>query len=138
MQWKKFVRNHIANNTWARVDVELHSTAHEWVQRTRKMWSWTREEKFHICKQPFIIIIIIFFLSNKQNNPLQTKRPWIENGEGFTFHSSTRPRCAKGEWRVSSWLAITKTQEKIRYFSTCVFTAFLRAENICLTPLLIR
>ena len=37
------------------------------------------------------------------------KQTWIENGEGFTVHSSTWPSGAKGEWRISSWLAISNT-----------------------------
>ena len=33
----------------------FNSIAHEWAQRTSEMSSWTREEKFHIYKQPCII-----------------------------------------------------------------------------------
>ena len=65
------------------------------------------------------------------------KRPWIENDGGFAVHSSTWPRGAKGAWRVSSWLAISNTHEKIWYFFTCLVTAFLRAENPCITCLMI-
>ena len=61
------------------------------------------------------------------------KRPWIENSEGYTVHSPTWPKGAKGEWRVSSWLAISNTREKVRYFFTCVVTAFLGAGNPCIT-----
>ena len=57
------------------------------------------------------------------------KRSCIENREGFAVHLSTRPSGAKGELRVSSWLAISNTREKIRYFFTCVVTAFRRAGN---------
>ena len=45
------------------------------------------------------------------------ERPWIVNGEGFAVHLSTWPSGAKGEWRVSSWLAISNTREKLRYFA---------------------
>ena len=41
------------------------------------------------------------------------KLPRIENREGFAVHLSTWPSGAKGEWRVSSWLAISNTREKI-------------------------
>ena len=61
------------------------------------------------------------------------KRPWIENSEGYTVHSPTWPKGAKGEWRVSSWLAISNTREKVRYFFTCVVTASLGAGNPCIT-----
>ena len=44
------------------------------------------------------------------------KRPWNENGEGPAVHSSTRPSGAIGEWRVSSWLAISNSRENILYF----------------------
>ena len=40
---------------------------------------------------------------------------WIENGEGFAVHSSIWPSGVKGEWHVSSWLAISNTREKIPY-----------------------
>ena len=59
------------------------------------------------------------------------KRPWIENGEGFAVHSSTWRSCAKGEWRVSGWLAISNRREKISFFSISDFAAFLRAGNPC-------
>ena len=35
------------------------------------------------------------------------KRPWEFNGERFAIHSSTWQTGARGEWRVSSWLAIS-------------------------------
>ena len=57
------------------------------------------------------------------------KRSCIEIREGFAVHLSTRPSGAKGELRVSSWLAISNTREKVRYFFTCVVTAFRRARN---------
>ena len=41
------------------------------------------------------------------------KLPCIENREGFAVHLSTWPSGAKGEWRVSSWLAISNTREKM-------------------------
>ena len=44
------------------------------------------------------------------------KLPWIENGEGFAVHSSTRPGSVKGMWRAKIW-----------YFFTCFVTAFLGA-----------
>ena len=62
------------------------------------------------------------------------KRPWIENGEVFAVHSYTWPNGAKGGWRVSSWLAVSYTREKIRYLFRYVVTAFLRAGNPCMTP----
>ena len=62
------------------------------------------------------------------------KRPWIENGQGFTVHSSTQQSGEKGEWRANSWLAISNTREKISYLFTCVVTAFLRAGNPSITP----
>ena len=37
------------------------------------------------------------------------KLPWIENREGFTVHSSTEAEWLKGEWRSSSWLAVSNT-----------------------------
>ena len=50
------------------------------------------------------------------------KLPCIENREGFAVHSST--------WQIG----YINTREKIRYFFTCIVTAFLRAGNICITP----
>ena len=62
------------------------------------------------------------------------KVPCTENREGFAVQSSTWPRGAEGEWRVSSWLAILNIREKISYFFSCGVTAFLRARNPCITP----
>ena len=62
------------------------------------------------------------------------KQPRIESSEGFAVNSSTWPSGAKGKWRVSSWLTISTTPEKISYFVTCVVTTFLRARNPCATP----
>ena len=73
-----------------------------------------------------VLVAIIWGISDKL--------PCIENREGFAVHSSTWPSGAKGEWRVSSWLAISNTREKISYFFTCVVAAFLRAGNLFITP----
>ena len=51
----------------------------------------------------------------------------IENREGFAVHSSTWPSGAKGEWRCSSWLAISRHVKKYDFFFTRVGTALLRA-----------
>ena len=48
-----------------------------------------------------------------------------ENCKGFDVHSSTWPSGAKGEWRVSSWLAVSTHVKKY----DIVVTAFLRAGN---------
>ena len=40
----------------------------------------------------------------------------IENGERFTIHSSIWQSAAKGEWRVSNWLAISNTRWKLSLF----------------------
>ena len=53
---------------------------------------------------------------------------------GFAVHSSPWPSGTKGEWRVSTWLAISNTSVKISNFFTCVVTAFLTAGNPCITP----
>ena len=60
-----------------------------------------------VCKQHrFFSVSVALILKNSD------KRPWIENGEGFAVHSSTWPSSAKGEWRVSSLLAISNAREK--------------------------
>ena len=41
----------------------FNSIAYEWAQRTSEMSSWTREEKFHIYKQPCISLFILFITS---------------------------------------------------------------------------
>ena len=61
------------------------------------------------------------------------KLPCIENREGFAVHLSTLRSGAKGESRVSSWLAISTHVQKIRYFFTCVVTSLLRAGIPCIT-----
>ena len=54
-----------------------------------------------------------------------------ENGEVGVL--SAWPSSAKCQWRVSCWLAISNTREKILYLITCVLTAVLGAGNPCLT-----
>ena len=49
---------------------------------------------------------------------------WIENGEGFAVHLLTWPSGAKGEWRVSSWLAISNKVKKYRIFSRVLLRLF--------------
>ena len=48
---------YIENNTWARVDMGF--LFHSFAALTRELSSWTREEYFHIYKQPCIILFII-------------------------------------------------------------------------------
>ena len=62
------------------------------------------------------------------------KQPRIENGEGFAIHLSTWLSDAKGEWCVSSWLAISNTHKKNCIFFTWVVMAFLRAGNPWIAP----
>ena len=61
-----------------------------------------------------------------------SKKLWqttcIENREGFAVHSSTWPSGAKGEWRVSSWLAISTHVKKYRIFSRVLLRLFSRPE----------
>ena len=45
------------------------------------------------------------------------KQPCVENVEGIALHSSTWQSGAKGEWRVSSWLAISNTYKTYRNFT---------------------
>lgn len=47
------------------------------------------------------------------------KQPWVENGEGFPFHSLIWQSGSKGEWHLSSWFAISNTQEKLSHFHVC-------------------
>ena len=49
-------------------------------------------------------------------------------GEGFAVHSSTWLSGAKGEWRVSSWLAISTHVKKYDIFSRVLLRLFLRPE----------
>ena len=56
-------------------------------------------------------IYILFCLPCEKNN--FSKQPWIENGEPVAIHTSTWQSDAKGNWRVSRWLTILNTLEKI-------------------------
>ena len=50
------------------------------------------------------------------------KQLWLENREGFAVHSSTRPSGAKGEWRISSWWAISTHVKKYDiFFYVCCY-----------------
>ena len=91
-------------------------------------------EKFH-HQSPWIRIFRLFFL-HFGSLPFLGKfeRHCLQDGEGFADLSSTWPTGAKCDWSVSSWLAISNTRKKIRYFFTCAFTAFLKVRNPCITP----
>ena len=52
----------------------------------------------------------------------------IENCESFAIHSSPWPSGAKGEWRVSSWLAISTQVKKYDIFSRVLLRLFLGPE----------
>ena len=45
----------------------------------------------------------------------------IENCESFAIHSSTWPSGAKGEWRVSSWFAISIHVKNTIFFHLCCY-----------------
>ena len=119
----------------------FNSIAYEWAQRTSKMSSWTREEKFHIYKQPCIILFILQtqspFTDKKSSRKVWTSLKAIQIFRYFGSHnpkqiptndlglrmvkaspfiSSTWPWGAKGVWCVSSWLAISNTCEKNTIF----------------------
>ena len=47
----------IENNTWTRVDIEFLFECS--IRYPSEISSWTGEEKFHIYKQPYIILFII-------------------------------------------------------------------------------
>ena len=62
------------------------------------------------------------------------KWPWIENGKGFAVHSSTWPSGAKGERRVSSWLAKSKTRKNyIVFFYVFCYSFSQSWKSLCNT-----
>ena len=85
-------------------------------------------EKFH--QQSHWIPIFLFFFPYFGFLPYLGKfeRRCLQDGEGFAVFSSTWLTGAKCEWRVSSWLAISNTREKIRYFLRVLLRLFLRLE----------
>ena len=88
----------------------------------------------HIYKQTCVILFIICIpWACLYWQESLDKRPRMKNGERFVIHSSTHLIGAEGEWRVSSWLAISNTREKLSWFYTCVVATFLRAGNPCKT-----
>ena len=93
----KYVKKEIENNTWARVDMESLLEC--------------------LARCGFFSVLAAIIRKNFD------KRLWInKNGEGFAVCSSTWPSGAKGEWRVSSWLAISNTREKnIVFFHVCCY-----------------
>ena len=62
----------------------------------------------------------------------------IENREGFSVHSSTWPSGRQRRLTCQQPISYINRREKIRYFFACVVTAFLRAENPCITPRFMR
>ena len=67
--------------------------------------------------------IRIFLCFSRHNSRKLWQTTCIENRDGFAVHSSTWPSGAKGEWRVSSWLAIsTRVKEKkMIFFHVCFY-----------------
>ena len=83
------------------------------------------------CRQA-IWIFFSFLAAIMRNNFV--KRPWIENGKGFAVHSSTWPSGAKGERRVSSWLAKPKTRKNyIVFFYVCCYSFSQSWKSLCNT-----
>ena len=65
----------------------------------------TRREVPYL-KQPYTIFYYVDTIGLNWQKKFD-KRPWEFNGERFAIHSSTWQTGARGEWRVSSWLAIS-------------------------------
>ena len=65
-----------------------------------------------------------FFVFSRQNSWKLRQTSCIENREGFAVHSSTWPSGAKGEWRCSSWLAISRHVKKYDFFSRVLVQLF--------------
>ena len=86
--------------------------------------SWTREEIVHIYKY----FSTYYFVYHVKNNC--SKQPWIENGEPVAIHTSTWQSGAKGNWRVSRWLTILNTREKIIIPFTRVMSRFFSGLEI--------
>ena len=57
-----------------------------------------------------------FWCPSRRNSRKLRQTTCIENREGFAVHSSTWLSGAKGEWRVSSWLAISTHVKKYDIF----------------------
>ena len=66
--------------------------------------------------------IRIFWCFSRHNWRKLRQTTCIENREGFAVHSSTRPSGAKGEWRISSWWAISTHVKKYDiFFYVCCY-----------------
>ena len=65
-----------------------------------------------------------FWCLIRHNSRKLRQTPCIGNREGFAVHSSTWPSGAKGEWRVSSWLAISTHVKKYDIFSRVLLRLF--------------
>ena len=61
------------------------------------------------------------------------KIPWIDNGEGFAVHSSYLTEWRERRVMCQHLIGDINTLEKIWYFFTCFFTAFLGAGNPFIT-----
>ena len=89
---------------------------------TRKLWyDWRKihREEYMGARRYGISIRVFNSIAHEWES--SDKLTCAVNHESFAVHSSTWPSGAKGEWRVSSWLAISNTREKIRYFFTCCY-----------------
>ena len=87
----------------------FNSIAHKWAQRTSEMSSWTREEKFHIYKQPCIIffyhINTIALYWQEKPASLMNENKLIDNPQ-ITIVKCVGANSYDGKMR---WIMITKT-----------------------------
>lgn len=130
------------NNTLARVYRELLfecSTRYLTRERREQVWFRIQNEK-GLGKKNFLSTNnhVLFCLLYEHHRSVLTRkvdfnkeRPWIENSERFAIHSTTWQSGKKGEWRVSSWLAISNTRKKLSLLYACAVKAFLKDGNSC-------
>ena len=94
-----------------------------------KTFAWLSEDT---AQKHLYVWDFSFLAAIMRNNSV--KRPWIENGKGFAVHSSTWPSGAKGERRVSSWLAKSKTRKNyIVFFYVCCYSFSQSWKSLCNT-----
>ena len=69
-----------------------------------------------------------FLVFNRHDLRKLRQTTCIENREGFAVHSSTWPNGAKGEWRISSWLAASTYVKKCDIFLRVLLRLFSEPE----------
>ena len=123
----------------------VHLISHKWAQLTPEILRWTREEKFHIYKQPCIILFIYidilitaFWRFTEDLRRLSESSP--KASQTFPKISEKEPTMFRSYGNTSKYflrnyitiaMVIFQLEEKTCYFHVCNNMLFARVRISC-------